>query len=240
MSLRCADVLLAVAEAAGPGAVDGGAVLAVLEGRRIGPARADRVLARLLELEAGGLVEVGRAGGLRFGLTSAGERAVGRLGGGRTVAVSLAMVDLVGYVAFTDEHGDADAHRAALDLATRSRQVLGAVGGRVVKTSGDGLIAAAGPEVDLVPVVRSIAAASRQPDGTRWPVRASVHVGTPIEHDGDLFGRDVNLLARLCDAAAPDEVVASAPPGTTGRHGVEQLVVRGLPAPVLVRRWALS
>jgi class 3 adenylate cyclase len=74
-------------------------------------------------------------------------------------------------------------------------------------------------------------------DGAPWPLRAGVHVGRPIEHRGDVFGADVNLAARLCSVAAPDELVRSVERATTGHELVE---VRGLPDPVPVVRVALA
>lgn len=237
--LRQTDVLLAVAEASSTGSADGWAVAAALATTDDARAGADRVLARLLGLEAGGFVQVERIGTMRFGLTSAGERAVSTIVGGRVAATALLMVDLVGFVAFTDRHGDAEAHRSSRALVSIAGEALAEVGGRVVKATGDGLIGAAAPAADLIEVVRTIASWIRLPDGPRWPIRASVLVGYPIEHNGDLFGRDVNLLARLCDAAAPGELVQR--PTTCDRAGpaMEELAVRGLDATVRVRREVL-
>jgi len=234
VGLRTGDVLLALAGDAGGGAVGGSRILAFLQAAGVGSARADRVLARLLELEAGGLVSVARNGGLAFSLTERGERAASELGGGRITSTSMVMVDLVGFVAFTERHGDAAAHESACALASCARAALAQSGGRIVKTLGDGVIGAAPPSADLVAVVRRIAGRVQQPDGSPWKIRAAIHVGSPIEHQGDLFGRDVNLLARLCDAAAPDELIRSAPGTAT-----EQLAVRGLDDPVGVTRMVL-
>lgn len=179
------------------------------------------------------MVRIARGGGLRFSLTAAGERAVGRIGGGEVIEAALLMVDLVGFVAFTARNGDVLAHQASQQLVAHATDALAAVGGRVVKASGDGLFGAAAPGTDLLPVARSIASQLHRPDGRPWAVRASLHTGTPIEHQGDLFGRDINLLARLCDAAAPSELVQTVSPSD---RSSEALQVRGLTEPVRVRR----
>jgi len=85
-----------------------------------------------------------------------------------------------------------------------------------------------------VPVVATVAAGCERPSGERWMLRAAAHVGHPIRHRGDLFGNDVNLVARLCDAAAPGELVRS-----SGGGDPEQVTVRGIEAPVPVWRVAI-
>ncbi len=84
-------------------------------------------------------------------------------------------------------------------------------------------------------MVQSVASAFTRPDGEPWLLRAASHVGRPIRHDGDLFGNDVNLVARLCAAAAPGELVFS----VTGEGSHERLEVRGLDAAVPVQRVAI-
>lgn len=100
---------------------------------------------------------------------------------------------------------------------------------------GDGFLAWLPPTVDPMPVVLAIAAGCERADGSPWALRAGSHVGNPIRHNGDLFGNDVNLVARLCAAAEPGELVRS----SGGGHAAEQLEVRGLDAPVTVWRVAI-
>ena len=68
---------------------------------------------------------------------------------------------------------------------------------------GDGFLAWLPPAADPVPVVASVAAGCVRPDGQPWRLRAASHIGHPIRHNGDLFGNDVNLVARLCEPPRP-------------------------------------
>jgi adenylate cyclase len=53
------------------------------------------------------------------------------------------------------------------------------------------------------------AVAAIEVGGHRPQLRAGVHVGTPRRLGGDLFGVDVNIAARVADAAGPGEVLIS-------------------------------
>src|SRR5436190_1414169 len=84
------------------------------------------------------------------------------------------------------------------------------VDGTIVKPLGDGFMGTATRSDAAIDAVRQVAHRCRRPDGERWPLRASVHRGRPIAFRGDLFGADVNLAARLCEAASPGELVTTA------------------------------
>jgi class 3 adenylate cyclase len=148
------------------------------------------------------------------------------------------MADLVGYVAYTAANGDEAARHASSTLAAAASSVVRRHGGEVVKGLGDGFLAWLPPTVDPLPVVAEVAASLTDPSGWRWRLRAASHVGHPIRHGGDLFGGDVNLVARLCAAAAPDELVVTCDVDGGGR--AERLDVRGMAAPVLVERVAIA
>jgi len=201
------------------------------------PSGASVLLARLLELEASGHVLVERAGGYTFSLTPRGAEAAAELSPGRAVEVALLMLDLVGFVSFTVENGD-DAARAAAELVhSVTVDALGPYGGRVVKSLGDGVLCCAPAGADVYGAVARIAQLLAEPAAGRWRIRAAMHRGTPIDLRGDLFGHDVNLVARLCELAGPNEVVASAP----GASEAEFVSVRGLTDPVpVVRRTLVS
>lgn len=232
---RSTEVLLALLDAPSDG-FGGEEVLGRLgeEARR---PRRDQLLVSLLQLEASGHVGVHRdRGSMRFWLSDQGRARAYELGGGQPVHVRLLMADLVGFVAFTAEHGDEAARDAAGGLATAAASVVRAEGGEVVKGLGDGFLAWLPPTVDALPVVSKLAARCAQPSGARWRLRAASHVGSPIRHGGDLYGGDVNLVARLCELAAPDELVVSRPgdPAAT-----EHLELRGMSDPVPVARVAI-
>lgn len=86
-------------------------------------------------------------------------------------------------------------------------------GGREVKTTGDGFLVTFGSARAAVACATEVHAAmagwrANHPEAP-LEVRVGVHAGE-VEHNGDdVVGRNVTLACRLCDAAAPGEVLAS-------------------------------
>lgn len=196
-------------------------------GRRCTPGQ---LLPVLLALEDAELVTVDRSDDpYRYALTPQGSTAAHALSPGRADPAVLVMVDLVGFTRFTGEHGDVAAHEEASRLASVARSAVAPLGGALVKSMGDGVLLSLPVQVDPEPVVRSIAA--QLTDGIRpWQVHAAAHVGRPIRHSGDIFGADVNLVARLCSRARPGELLVSA------EDGDESLELPGLVDAARVRR----
>ncbi len=125
--------------------------------------------------------------------------------------VSVLFTDLVGFSSWALEAGD----EATLELLRAvGKGVEGAVvarRGRVVKRLGDGLMAtfldpaeAARAALDAQDVVDLV-----EVDGHRPRLRAGVHVGRPRRLGGDYLGVDVNIAARVADAAGGGEVLVS-------------------------------
>jgi adenylate cyclase len=81
----------------------------------------------------------------------------------------------------------------------------------VVKRLGDGLMAVFDDAADAVQAAQDSAEAVERivVDGYSLQLRAGVHVGTPRRLGGDLFGVDVNIAARVADAAGAGEVLIS-------------------------------
>ncbi|GLZ46721.1 adenylate and guanylate cyclase catalytic domain-containing protein [Actinomycetospora sp. NBRC 106375] len=130
--------------------------------------------------------------------------------------VAVLFTDLAGFSDWTLEVGDDAAVRAlrrvgvAVEPLVRRR-------GRVVKRLGDGLMAVFPDADDAVEAALAArdAVAGLEVDGHRLHLRAGVHVGTPHQLGGDFYGRDVNIAARITDAARPGEVCVSS---TTHAH----------------------
>jgi class 3 adenylate cyclase len=230
------EVLLALLDAPTDGVVGGELQDRLAAHRRRAP-RNDELLVGLLRLEASGHVVVRRADAMRFALTDHGRARAYEMAGGQPVHVRLLMADLVGFVAYTAAHGDEAARDAAGCLASAASWAVRSAGGEVVKGLGDGFLAWLPPTVDPLPVVVELADRCERPSGDWWHLRAASHLGHPIRHGGDLFGGDVNLVARLCAAAAPDELVLTRPPGVDGDG--ERLAVRGMAELVPVDRVAI-
>jgi class 3 adenylate cyclase/YHS domain-containing protein len=137
----------------------------------------------------------------------------------RRIEATLAFVDLAGFTALTEQHGDFD----AADVATRFAELTRAAlrdGDRLIKTIGDAVLvtsASPGGALDLVDRLLVSAAEER----TLPALRAGLHHGLAIERDGDVFGAAVNLAARVAAEAYAGEVLATAPVAEAAReHGI--------------------
>jgi adenylate cyclase len=83
--------------------------------------------------------------------------------------------------------------------------------GLIVKRLGDGVMAVfddAAPAVDAA-LEASRAVGEIQLDGYSPQLRAGIHFGKPRKLGSDYFGVDVNVAARVADAAGPGEVLIS-------------------------------
>jgi class 3 adenylate cyclase len=120
----------------------------------------------------------------------------------------VAFVDLAGFTALTETHGDHDAADLAVRFASLAVGALGD-GQRVVKTIGDAVMLEAPDPVAGVALITRICERAAVED--RFPVlRAGLHHGPVVERDGDLYGATVNLAARVAAHAAGDQVLATA------------------------------
>lgn len=118
---------------------------------------------------------------------------------------TFAFVDLAGYTALTEQHGDRD----AADCAERfyrltERSLVGYT--RIVKTIGDAVMLVASEPASCVATVFALfRACDAEPS---FPgLRAGVHAGAAIERGGDYFGAAVNLAARIGAYARSGEVL---------------------------------
>ncbi len=127
------------------------------------------------------------------------------------VDVAILFTDLVGFSSWALEAGD----RAALQLL---REVGEAIEppilerqGEVVKRLGDGLMAAFwdAPRAVEAAFAAEERIAPIEVDGYRPQLRTGIHLGRPRKLGGDYFGVDVNVAARLSDAAKPGEILVS-------------------------------
>lgn len=137
------------------------------------------------------------------------SEATGRGRGDRELAVLF--TDLVGFSSWALEAGDAATLEllrevgVAVEAAVLSRQ------GRIVKRLGDGLMAtfldpraAVDAALDAHGAVATVSVAGYQPR-----MRAGIHWGRPRKLGGDYLGVDVNIAARVGDAAKPEQVLVS-------------------------------
>ncbi|RZV47721.1 MAG: adenylate/guanylate cyclase domain-containing protein [Acidimicrobiales bacterium] len=143
-----------------------------------------------------------------YGDGVAGE--VSRIEGVTRVQRTFGFVDVSGFTAFTDLHGDA----AAVEVLEHSRGLIrryaSVYGVRVAKWLGDGaMIVGVHPEPTIEALVDIVDEANRRENAPR--LRAGVAVGDVIMFEGDdHIGQAVNLASRLADLAKAGEILAPA------------------------------
>jgi class 3 adenylate cyclase len=121
--------------------------------------------------------------------------------------------DVTGSTRLYEEAGDSralDAIDACLDTLRRAAE---ASGGRVVKTTGDEVMALfAAPDMAADAAVRMHLAVDALPplDGHKLGVRIGFHAGPVIQRDNDVFGDTVNLASRLVEQATRGQALTSA------------------------------
>jgi class 3 adenylate cyclase len=117
-------------------------------------------------------------------------------------------------VASTNEALGDDAVMARLGVHdTIVRDALAASEGREVKHTGDGIMASFVSAAASVRCAARIqrAVAQYEDEHREYPVKVRIGAaaGEPVEHQHDLFGATVQLAARLCSHAAPEQILVS-------------------------------
>ena len=119
-----------------------------------------------------------------------------------------AFLDLCGFTAFTERHGDEKTVLVLASFRTRVREVAARRGVRVTKWLGDGAMLSSGDTTAVVAMVLEIA--SMVPGEVPLQIRAGLAQGAVIMFEGDDYiGRATNVAARMCDAAAPGQILAT-------------------------------
>src|SRR6059036_175518 len=126
---------------------------------------------------------------------------------------TILFTDVVNSTTFTQSFGD----EAALELFgvhdTIVRDALSALGGREVKHTGDGIMAsfvsAAGAVRCAIQIQRELDKHAKANPERSLKVRVGAAAGEPVEQHNDLFGSTVQLACRLCEHAAPEQIVVS-------------------------------
>jgi adenylate cyclase len=117
-----------------------------------------------------------------------------------------AFLDLCGFTAYADGQGDEAAVAMLADLRAAVRMSAEHHGVRVTKWLGDGVMLSGIDEEAVVACVSKVRAdlAGRE----ALPLRGGISTGMVIMFEGDDYiGGAVNVAARLCDAAAPGQVL---------------------------------
>lgn len=118
-------------------------------------------------------------------------------------------VDLCGFTAFTERHGDERTVVVLADFRTRLREIAARRGVRLAKWLGDGAMLSSADVEATVAMVVEVATRS-DPASVPLPVRGGLAHGAVIMFEGDDYiGRATNVAARLCDVAAPGQVLGT-------------------------------
>lgn len=137
---------------------------------------------------------------------------------------TIAFVDLAGFTALTEVHGD----QAAVDLVDAFVGLVdAAIGpdGQLVKTIGDAVMLAFTDPASALGAVRRLFEACCATDGFPEP-RAGLHHGRAVERAGDWFGATVNLAARVASLAGSGETFATAPVADAARSlGIDAVAI---------------
>lgn len=126
---------------------------------------------------------------------------------------TILFTDIVDSTALTQRLGD-EAAMAFLDVHdTIVRDALAALGGREVKHTGDGIMACFLSTVSAVRcatrIQRALAEHAQAETEVHVRVRIGAAAGEPVENHSDLFGSTVQLAARLCSHAQPQQSLVS-------------------------------
>jgi adenylate cyclase len=120
--------------------------------------------------------------------------------------VAIAFADLAGYTQLTEEEGEltaVDAVERFVEAVERSLPE----NARVIKTIGDEAMVIGTDAAALAEWAVAFLEAHRE----RPRPRIAIHDGAALYRDGDYYGRDVNIAARVAARAAGGEVLVTAP-----------------------------
>jgi class 3 adenylate cyclase len=126
---------------------------------------------------------------------------------------TILFTDVVNSTTLTQSLGD-EAALAVLGVHDSVvRNALSESGGREVKHTGDGIMASfvstAGAIRCAIQIQRELDKHSKSNPERSLKVRVGAAAGEPVEQHNDLFGSTVQLAARLCAHAQPEQILVS-------------------------------
>jgi adenylate cyclase len=139
---------------------------------------------------------------------AARRRMVREAGSSGEAQVTVGFADLVGFTALSQQ---VDAHELAAIVdrfESTAYDVVGLLGGRVVKMIGDEVMFAVDESAIGLEIGLSLAEAYHD-DESLSDVRVGLACGPALEREGDLFGPTVNLASRIVSIAYAGSVVVS-------------------------------
>lgn len=125
--------------------------------------------------------------------------------------LTIVFTDLVEFSDWSLRAGDTAAVELLRAVANAIEPPVGENTGKVVKRLGDGMMAVFADPVDALRAVTSAQERLRDVEvaGYRPLLRAGLHVGRPERVGDDYFGVDVNIAARVAEAASGGEILCT-------------------------------
>jgi adenylate cyclase len=125
--------------------------------------------------------------------------------------LTIVFTDLVDFSKWSLKAGDAAAVELLRQVSVAIEPPVAENTGKVVKRLGDGMMAVFAAPADALRAAEEAQRRLREieVEGYRPRLRAGMHVGRPERVGGDYFGVDVNVAARVAEAASAGEILAS-------------------------------
>lgn len=157
---------------------------------------------------------------------------------------AIMFTDLVDSTAMTQRLGDAKALHWLHVHNAMTRNALRAHDGREVKHLGDGIMASF-PSIEqsvrcAIAIQHAFAAYNAEHEDAPLHLRIGLDAGEPVEEGNDLFGATVQMAARICAHAMPDQILAaqaiadSFPGPSSIFRSVDRFTPKGVEHPIAV------
>jgi adenylate cyclase len=158
-----------------------------------------------------------------------------------TVEATFAFVDLAGFTALTEAHGDAEAVNVIRNFRERVKDSL-RTDDRLVKTIGDAVMLTFPNPRRAVEALRGLLGSELVHHDAVLLPRAGAHHGAAVAADGDFYGAGVNLAARVAAQARGGELLVTTETAMAARDAgavithMGAIELRNIPAPVDIYR----
>src|SRR3954452_5492168 len=132
------------------------------------------------------------------------------------VEATFAFVDLAGFTAMTEAHGDVEAVAIVRAFRDRALQVLGP-DDELVKTIGDAVMLRFPTPEAAIGALRELLQRELVVGSAVLLPRAGAHHGPAVVADGDYYGAAVNLAARVAAQARGGQLLVTTPTALAAR-----------------------
>jgi class 3 adenylate cyclase len=131
----------------------------------------------------------------------------------RAAPLIILFTDMESSTSLTQRLGDAGAQELVRAHNEIVRDALRSHAGDEIKHTGDGIMAsfpsASGALECAIAIQRGLAHRNQEGAAQAVNVRIGLNAGEPVREQEDLFGQAVQLARRICDRAAPGQILAS-------------------------------